>query len=97
MRGRNSSLRKLWIGCAALALGTTQAHTAWQKVSSPHFVIYADGEPDKLRAFATRLEKFDKAVRVVRTMPDPTRSLATATASPFSSFLMLRPSRHSPC
>lgn len=62
---------KLWIGCAALALASTQTHAAWQRVTSSHFIIYADGEPDKLRAFATRLERFDKAVRVVRTMPDP--------------------------
>ena len=44
---------------------------AWHKVSSPHFVIYADESPEKLRAFATRLEKFDKAVRHLRAMGDP--------------------------
>lgn len=64
-------MRTFLIGCAALALGATPAGAAWQKVSSPHFVIYADESPDKLRAFATRLEKFDKAVRLVRSMPDP--------------------------
>lgn len=64
-------MRNLWIGCAALALGSTQTAAAWQKVSSPHFIIYADGSPDKLRTFATRLEKFDKAVRIVRSIPDP--------------------------
>ena len=64
-------MRNLWVGCAVLALAGTSANAAWQKVSSPHFVIYADGAPDKLRAFATRLEKFDKAVRIVRSMADP--------------------------
>jgi tetratricopeptide (TPR) repeat protein len=56
------------IGAAALS---TPAAAAWQKASSAHFVIYADESPEKLRAFATRLEKFDKAVRQVRGMADP--------------------------
>ena len=47
------------------------AASAWQKVSSPHFIIYADDSPEKLREFASRLERFDKAVRVVRGMSDP--------------------------
>lgn len=56
----------------ALTLGiSAPAVAAWQKASSAHFVIYADSEPDKLANFATRLEKFDKAVRQVRGMPDP--------------------------
>ncbi len=56
---------------AALASCATPATAAWHKASSPHFVIYADDAPEKLRAFATRLEKFDKAVRQVRAMSDP--------------------------
>ena len=63
---------KVLIGSAvALALAAAPAGAAWHKVSSAHFVIYADGQPDKLRAFATRLERFDKAVRQVRGMADP--------------------------
>ena len=58
------------LGAAALALAAP-ASAAWQKTSSAHFVIYADESPDKLREFATRLEKFDKAVRHVRGMTDP--------------------------
>jgi tetratricopeptide (TPR) repeat protein len=63
-------LRGLLIG--ALALGAAApASGAWHKASSAHFVIYADESPDKLREFANRLEKFDKAVRTVRGMGDP--------------------------
>lgn len=36
-----------------------------------HFVIYANQSPGKMREFATRLEKFDKAVRTVMRMEDP--------------------------
>lgn len=54
-----------------VALGAAPANAAWHKASTAHFVIYADDSPDKLRAFATKLEKFDKAVRQVRGMSDP--------------------------
>ena len=58
--------------CAAAgALLSSPAVSAWQKISSPHFVIYADDSPEKLREFASRLERFDKAVRLVRGMSDP--------------------------
>ena len=63
-------LLKFLAGAAALGMSASAA-AAWQRVSSPHFVIYADESPAKLREFATRLEKFDKAVRNVRGMSDP--------------------------
>lgn len=63
--------RSILFCCAALGLLPGYSLAAWQKVSSPHFVIYADGKPETLREFSTRLEKFDKAVRQVRGMPDP--------------------------
>lgn len=56
---------------AAAFVAAAPAAAAWEKASSAHFVIYADESPDKLREFATRLEKFDKAVRQVRGMADP--------------------------
>lgn len=43
----------------------------WQRASSAHFVIYADESPEKLRAFAEKLERFDKGVRIARAMKDP--------------------------
>ena len=63
-------LSRLMLGAAALAASVPGA-AAWHKASSAHFVIYADEKPEKLREFATQLEKFDKAVRQVRTMADP--------------------------
>jgi tetratricopeptide (TPR) repeat protein len=61
---------RLMLGAAALALASPAVAT-WHKASSAHFVIYADESPDKLREFATKLEKFDRAVRQVRGMADP--------------------------
>lgn len=63
-------LLKFLVSVAALALATPAA-AAWHRASSPHFIIYSDEEPDKLKAFATKLERFDAAVRVARGMQDP--------------------------
>ena len=52
------------------ALGSPAA-SAWHRASSPHFVIYSEEQPDKLKAFATKLERFDAAVRLARGMKDP--------------------------
>jgi tetratricopeptide (TPR) repeat protein len=46
------------------------AQAVWQEASSTHFIVYADDKPERIRAFTERLEKFDKAMRVMRGMPD---------------------------
>ncbi len=56
------------IAAAAIA---SPATADWQRASSPHFIIYANESPDKLRAFAEKLERFDKGVRIARSMKDP--------------------------
>lgn len=64
-------MRALVLGLGLLAASVAEpVAAAWHKASSRHFVIYADENPEKLRQFATKLEKFDKAVRLVRDMPD---------------------------
>ncbi|MET0310113.1 MAG: hypothetical protein ABW023_15515 [Sphingomonas sp.] len=40
------------------------AHADWYEVSTGHFVIYSDQKPERLREFATNLERFDKALRL---------------------------------
>lgn len=55
---------------AALAL-TAPVQAAWHEARSKHFIIYADTEPEELRAYATKLERFDQAVRIARKMQDP--------------------------
>ena len=57
---------------AALALATAApAHAAWHKASSRHFVIYADTNPKQVQEFASRLERFDQAVRFALKLKDP--------------------------
>jgi hypothetical protein len=54
-----------------LAAAGTQAHAAWHQATSKHFVIYANEDPQQLSDFASRLERFDQAVRLIRRMDDP--------------------------
>ena len=53
-----------------LQLGS-EANAAWHVAKSRHFVIYADDTPRNLQEFATRLERFDQAVRHVAKLDDP--------------------------
>src|SRR3982751_2671070 len=57
-------------GAAAAAL-STPASAGWNVAKSRHFVIYADYNPDRLRDFATHLEKYDQSVRAVMHYDDP--------------------------
>src|SRR5690242_1959614 len=70
---RGGRMRKLLSGCVAaiFTVAGTQASAAWNQATSKHFVIYADESPKDLSDFASRLERFDQAVRLVRGMDDP--------------------------
>ena len=64
--------KALFSGVAALALAiTTPATAAWQQASSKHFIIYGDMSPAEMKDYASKLEMFDAAARLVRKMPDP--------------------------
>ncbi|MEP7316134.1 MAG: hypothetical protein ABI667_05515 [Sphingomicrobium sp.] len=61
------------LGAGALALSaTTPAFADWYQASSKHFVIYGDMTEAEMRDYATRLEEFDAAARLIRAMKDPT-------------------------
>ncbi|MCL6684241.1 hypothetical protein [Sphingomonas alba] len=60
----------LFFGAAMLALAAP-ASAAWQQASSKHFVIYGDMTPDEMKAYASKLETFDAASRLIRSMKDP--------------------------
>lgn len=64
---------RLWLAyiVAAMAAAPAVAGTGWYKASSPHFVIYSQEEPEKLQAYAEKLERFDQAVRQIRKWDDP--------------------------
>lgn len=55
----------------ALLSASSGASAAWHEARSKHFVIYADESPKELLEYATKLEKFDQAVRTILTMGDP--------------------------
>ena len=63
-------MRRLLLALMALFLAVP-AHANWNEARTRHFIIYSQQKPDDLRAFAERLERFDRAVRVVRGMEDP--------------------------
>lgn len=63
-------VRKLLLLLALLTLPGV-AHADWQRAESKHFVVYSNGKPADLKAYAAELERFDKAMRVLRDLPDP--------------------------
>ena len=46
------------------------AHAAWQEATSAHFVVLSDDSPIRVTTIATRLERFDRAVRILRKLPN---------------------------
>lgn len=68
MRG-SDSMRLLVLAAFTLLL-PAPAFAGWYEASTDHFVVYANMDPELLRDYATRLERFDRAMRVVRDMPD---------------------------
>lgn len=46
------------------------AGAAWREASSDHFVIYSEDSEAALRKFATRLERYDAAMRLMYGVPD---------------------------
>ncbi|MFP5330371.1 MAG: hypothetical protein ACLGHC_09605 [Alphaproteobacteria bacterium] len=61
---------RLFLFAAASLAWTMPALAAWHEAKSKHFIIYSDDSPERLRAYAVKLEKFDRAVRVARSMQD---------------------------
>lgn len=72
MLGIGGIVRLKWVITAAAALvSASPAIAAWHQSTSRHFVIYGDASPSWLRAYSTKLEKFDQAVRRLQKMDDP--------------------------
>ncbi|WBY06224.1 hypothetical protein PIB19_11275 [Sphingomonas sp. 7/4-4] len=61
--------RKLLV--LVLSFVAPSAHATWHEASSKHFIVYSEQRPEKLRSFADKLERFDKAMRVLWARPDP--------------------------
>ncbi|NYT42756.1 hypothetical protein HZY97_18420 [Sphingomonas sp. R-74633] len=48
---------------ASMLLAPSLAHADWYEASSKHFVVYSDDNPEKLKAYTSRLERFDQTLR----------------------------------
>lgn len=62
-------LKRLLLAATALLIPAA-ASAKWHEASSAHFVVYSDQDPEQLRAFATKLERFDQALRYSLRTPD---------------------------
>lgn len=60
--------RKLLLVVAGLV--PTAASANWQEGKSQHFIVYSDSTPADVKEMTTRLERFDRAVRVALHLPD---------------------------
>jgi len=64
-------MRWVWtIATALTALAGPAAAAPWFEARSDHFIIYAPGKAESAQDYATRLERFDKGMRVMRGLPD---------------------------
>lgn len=59
-----------------LLLPPAAARAEWFEASSAHFRVFAEGDAASVRAFATRLERFDNGMRVLHGLPDRDRGPA---------------------
>ncbi len=63
--------RGWFAGLVALVIAPAAPASAdWHQARSAHFVVYADDKPERVRAFATKLERFDHALRVLFSKDD---------------------------
>ena len=62
---------RFFVALAALLVVPSHANAKWYEATSRHFNVYSEQSPDELRAYASKLERYDSAVRAVRKMADP--------------------------
>jgi len=63
-------LFRLAVLILGLSLLPEPALAEWREASSKHFLVYSEGSAQSVQEFATKLEKFDKAMRVRLGLPD---------------------------
>lgn len=61
---------RLWPIFLAILAWASPAAAEWRQAQTGHFVIYSKDDEDALRQFATRLERFDAAMRAIHGLPD---------------------------
>src|SRR3954471_17544056 len=53
-----------------LLFAPVPASADWYEASTEHFVVYSELPPKKLTDFASKLERFDRTMRLLRKVPD---------------------------
>jgi tetratricopeptide (TPR) repeat protein len=61
-------VRVLLLG--GLAVSSTPVQADWTEASTRHFVVVSDDKPEDVRQFAEKLERFDRALRIVSRLGD---------------------------
>ena len=66
-------LKAVWRGGFAVALLTygAAAHAEWWEAETSHFIIVSESSKEDVEHFATRLERFDNALRYMQGLPIP--------------------------
>jgi len=62
----------LALAACVMALGSavaTPAAADWRRADSPRFIVYSDGDAGVLRAYAQKLETFDRLLRAIHGLP----------------------------
>lgn len=57
-----------------LLVSSVAANADWHEASTDHFVIFADQDPDRLRKFADRLERYHRALEIILNADRPNPS-----------------------
>ena len=63
-------MKKFLLPLVAAICIATPAQADWHKATTDHFEVYADGDSAWVSKFATDLERFDSAVRRLRSFPE---------------------------
>ncbi|HEY1143508.1 MAG TPA: hypothetical protein VGE68_05685 [Sphingomicrobium sp.] len=64
-------IMRFGVALAAILVVPSLASAKWYEATSRHFNVYSEQKPEELRAYASKLERYDSAVRAVRMMSDP--------------------------
>lgn len=63
-------MRHFLVGLLLAGAAAGPARAEWREASTDHFVIYSEQNEPALKEFATRLERYDAAMRFLRNLPD---------------------------
>ncbi len=71
LRAKQGRAMRLWAILLAILVWASPAVAEWRQAQTSHFVIYSQDSEAGLRAFATRLERYDAAMRALHGLDDP--------------------------